>query len=616
MMRFPTSGGSCSNYLEDKVLHIIGTAGHVDHGKTALIEALTGINADRLPEEKKRGMTIDLGFAYFEGSDGETVGVIDVPGHERFIRNMVAGAWSLSCAVLVVAGTEGWMQQSEDHARVLEAMGIEHIICAVTKTDLVEQDLLEYVIELTKENLLRIFGKEVAIIPVSPVTGAGIDKLRNSILDLLRTLPEKRSRGSGFIHIDRVFTIKGSGTVITGSLAGGKLSEGDAVTILPDGITARIRGIQSYYSSIQTADPVSRVACNLQGLKKEQISRGCIAAKNPEDFQTGREFIVQWKPLDQDRKIKNHMELEFASGTGHHTGTIHFLRTDGLARIVVNERVSVSWLAPCLFIRQGGHHILGKGCFVWPGKTDRQLRIRLSSILEKYPVPDSIREEPVLRFLLNKWYTCSSKTEIKAIKRFVSAEKLKIRSIGSTLVLEEFLSEEAENLTRMCSKPGGIKKAEYLQSGDFTSEIRRYLIDRGITTYRIAQKDQILISPEQLGDDFGLSPLGKKILKKLDALENRGLQLKEITEPGAKTELRNLVRIEKAVVLEGDIFFSKDRFNALTRRILDGLSAGSVFSIPEAKEKTGLTRRYMIPLLNKMEEKGMVKREGDCRIVC
>ncbi|WP_319478609.1 selenocysteine-specific translation elongation factor [Marispirochaeta aestuarii] len=598
-------------------MHIIGTAGHVDHGKTALIQALTGINADRLPEEKTRGMTIDLGFAHFETTEGEAVGVIDVPGHERFIRNMVAGAWSLSCAVLVVAGNEGWMQQTEDHARVLEAMGIGEIVCALTKVDTIDDEFRELVSELVQENLVRIFKKEISIIPVSSLTSEGIDTLRAKIVELLRGMPEVKKQGSAFFHVDRVFTIKGSGTVVTGSLAGGELSEGDEISILPGGLTAKIRGIQSYYSSLKTAYPVSRVACNLQGIKKEEVSRGCVATRDPADFSCEREFIIQWQALDESRRaIRNHMELEIASGTGHYIGTIHFLKTEGFARIVLNEKIPVGSFDPCLFIQQGGYHILGKGRFIWAGETDRHFRTRLAEILKDYPAPEAISDEAVLRLMLKGWFTYASRAQKRIIKQFAAAQSLKIREIQSTVVLEDFLLMEADRLTRLCSKPGGAGKAEYLQSGDIPLEIKEYLIDRGLTTYRIVQKDRILISPEQLGGDYGLSPLAKKIMNMLEKQKNAGLQLKEIPDPGARSELRNLARMEKVVALEGEIYFSRESFDALARVILEGLDAGTSFSIPEAKEKTGLTRRYMIPFLNKMEEKGLVRRDGDSRVVC
>jgi selenocysteine-specific elongation factor len=598
-------------------VHIIGTSGHVDHGKTALIEALTGINADRLPEEKERGMTIDLGFAHFEGKGGEAVGVIDVPGHERFIRNMVAGAWSLSCAVLVVAATEGWMQQTEDHARVLEAMGISEIVCALTKADLVEEDLLELVSDLVCDNLFRIFNRDIQIVPVSSLTGEGIDTLRSTLLDRLDRISVPRYSGSGFIHIDRIFSIKGAGTVITGSLAGGEISEGDELTILPAGFRTKIRGIQSYYSSVPTAFPVSRVACNLQGVKKEDLSRGCVAAVDPADFRCEKEFIIQWAQAETDREtIRNHMELEVACGTGHYTGVIHFLRAPGFARIVLTEKVPATWMTPCLFIQQGGYRILGKGHFIWSGKTARHERIRISEVLRQYPVPSEIDEEAVLRFMLKSWFSCTGNSEKRAIRSFISEHKLKARWVGDSVIHEDLLLEESKHLKHLCSRPGGIATAEYLQGGDLPLEIREYLIERGLKTLRIVQKDQLLISPEQLDGDFEFSPLANKILQRLEEQKNRGVQLKEFSDPGAKRELRNLGRIGKVVALEGEIFFSTERFNTLAARILEGREAGSSFSIPEAKDLTGLTRRYMIPFLNKMEEKGMVLRDGDRRVVC
>lgn len=598
-------------------MHIIGTAGHIDHGKTALIEALTGINADRLPEEKKRGMTIDLGFAHFEGAGGEPVGVIDVPGHERFIRNMVAGAWSLSCAVLVIAGDEGWMPQTEDHARVLEAMGIGHIVCALTKIDITETDILEYVTESVEENLKRIFQKKIEILPVSPVTGEGIDELRGYLIDLLGSLPDRESGGPGFVHIDRVFTIKGSGTVITGSLSGGKICEGDEVTILPQGLKTKIRGIQSYHSAIQIAHPVSRVACNLQGIKKEEISRGCIAAADPGAFYTEDEFIIQFEELDKDQKtIKNHMELELACGTGHYIGTIHFLRTPGFARIVLNENISAAWFDPFLLIRQGGHHILGKGRFIWAGAGDRHFRIRLSSVLKQHPVPGSIQDESVLRFVLEEWYAFTSDSELRAIEAFAAAAKLEVRDAGGAVVLEERYQKELQQLCDLAARPGGVSRAAYLQSGDLPPAVKELLIAEALMGEKIAQKDQLLISPEQLEQEAPLTPLARRLLDTLSTYTQNGLQLKDIHDPGAKKELRNLTRLDKVVALEGDIYYSAENFKALAERIVAGLPSGTSFSIPEAKERTGLSRRFMIPLLNRMEEEDMVRRDGDSRTVC
>jgi selenocysteine-specific elongation factor len=468
-----------------------------------------------------------------------------------------------------------------------------------------------------QENLRRIFRKEIEIIPVSSVTGEGIDELRTFLSELLQKAREKKFEAPGFIHIDRVFTIKGSGTVITGSLSGGTLSEEDELTILPQGITTRIRGIQSYYSGVKTAYPVSRVACNLQGLKKEDISRGCIAATDPDAFRTESEFIIQWEELDTTKKtIKNHMELELACGTGHYIGTIHFLKTSGFARIVLKEAISVSWFDPFVLIRQGGHHILARGRFIWAGKTERHFRIHLSSILEQYPVPKIINEESVLRFILNDWLTFRSDSERYSIETFTAAEGLKIRTVNDSLILEERFRRELDNVIKLASRAGGVSKAEYFQALHLPLTLKESLVDEALKTNNIVQKDQILISREQLEGEESLSPQAKKLLDMLHTQYTKGVQLKDITEPGAKKDLRNLARIGKVVALEGDIYFSTDTFHALARDILEGHTTGSSFSIPEAKERTGLSRRYIIPLLNKMEEKGMVKRDGDIRIVC
>jgi selenocysteine-specific elongation factor len=594
--------------------HIIGTSGHVDHGKTALIEALTGINADRLPEEKKRGMTIDLGFAHFFDKQGNPVGVIDVPGHERFIRNMVSGAWSLSVAVLVIAGTEGWMQQSEDHARVLEAMGIPHIVCAITKTDLIDVEMVDLVSEMAKEELLRIFKRDIPVIGVSSITGDGIELLKTKILTLLENDERIDRHESGYLHIDRVFSIKGSGTVVTGSLSGGPVSQGDELTILPAGITTKVRGIQSYYQSVETALPTSRVALSLQGVKTEDISRGYIAAIDPYEFQVEREFIIQFEVLE-NRKVRNHMEIELATGTGHYIGKIHFLKTEGYARLVLDEPIAISWLDTCLFIQRGGYRILGKGRFIWTGVTGKHFRNTFAQIVVSYPIGESIEDESVLRLLINGWIKTSSATQKRALKRFLATEHINHRIIKDITVIEEVLLSEADRLTQMASLPGGVTRAEFLQGGIVPEEVDAYVIERALTTYQITQRDQVYITSDQLGGDYELSKLGKKIMSMLEVTSDKGLQLKEITDPGARKELRNLVRIEKVVPLEGEIYFSRERFDEITGKILSDKKTGDVFSIPEAKERTGLSRRYMIPVLNKMEEKKLVRREGDARVV-
>lgn len=598
--------------------YIIGTAGHVDHGKTALIHALTGIDADTLPEEKKRGMTIDLGFAHFTADNGETIGIIDVPGHERFIRNMVAGAWSLSLAMLVVASDEGWMQQTEDHARVLIAMGIEEILCVMTKTDLVDGPVQSVSIEETGKHLQGLFGEKIDIMSVSSHTGEGIEELRSSLVYRLNRSKSRRLRdtGSPYIHIDRAFSVKGSGTVVTGSLAGAKLREGDELTILPPGIRTRVRGIQAYHSLVKEAEPVSRVACNLHGIKKEELKRGYIAALNPDDFWTGREFILQWKVLDETRKgIRNHMELELACGTGHYTGRIHFLKTPGYARVVLNETLSTNWLDSSLFISQGGHHILAKGRFIWDGPCDYRFRKKLDEVLSRYPVGKSVKNHATLRLLLAGWVCIEKSTEKDILKKFSKTESYALRFTASCAITEDLFQKEIGQLIRHASQSGGISRAEYSQTLKFPVELSELLINEALKSGSIITKEQLLITPDQLGAKAPLSPLGRTLIHMMNVRHNKGLQFKEIKLAGARKELRDLIRMGRVLALQEDIFYSIETFNRLSEQILEGRATGELFSIPEAKERTELSRRYIIPLLNKMEEKGLVKRFGDKRMV-
>ncbi len=279
-------------------MHVIGTAGHVDHGKTTLIEALTGINPDRLPEEKARGMTIDLGFAWFAGAHDEPIGVIDVPGHERFIRNMVAGAWSLDCALLLVAADDGWMQQTQDHAVVLAAVGVSSVILVVTKTDAASLERVEEVRSDALVRCARIFGFTPPAVDVAAIAGTNIDALKGLIISTVAGLDD-RTRESGFpyLYVDRVFSIKGSGLVVTGSLKGAPCRKDDELVLLPQDEAVRIRGLQTYNTVVDIASPTSRVALNLQKTRSEIARGNCLTIRGA-PFSCERQLVARVVPVD------------------------------------------------------------------------------------------------------------------------------------------------------------------------------------------------------------------------------------------------------------------------------------------------------------------------------
>jgi small GTP-binding protein len=381
-------------------MHVIGTAGHVDHGKTTLIEALTGINPDRLPEEKERGMTIDLGFAWFPGKDGEPVVVIDVPGHERFIRNMVAGAWSLDCALLLVAADDGWMEQTQDHAVVLQALEVPSVILVITKTDIAAPERVEEVLRDTRERCRIIFGAEPPAIEVSALAGKNLAALKELILATLAGIPEPaiptREHGFPFLYVDRVFSIKGSGLVVTGSLRGAPLAKDDALELLPAREALRVRAVQSYNSAVDRAMPTSRVALNLQKPKSEIARGACITAPGA-PFQCEKEIIARVRPIEMGQQagekpvIKNHSEIEVDLGTGHEIAQIHFLDDPRFARIQLRSPLPALWNQPFLLIRHGGSAILGSGRILWFGEVPKEERRRFTALLAAMPEP--AREE-------------------------------------------------------------------------------------------------------------------------------------------------------------------------------------------------------------------------------
>jgi selenocysteine-specific elongation factor len=257
-------------------LQVIATAGHVDHGKSSLIVRLTGMDPDRWEEEKRRGLTIDLGFAWTALPSGTEIGFVDVPGHERFIRNMLAGVGPVRLALFVVAADEGWKPQSEEHLEILDVLGAHAAVVALTKADLVAEDLLDERRRQVRERLAGTALADAPIVACSATTGAGIEELASALDEMVASAPPPSDTGRPRIHIDRAFTIRGAGTVVTGTLTGGSLAVGDQVVILPGGSQARIRSLQTHRRAMEVARPVSRVAANLVGLRREDAGRGDV----------------------------------------------------------------------------------------------------------------------------------------------------------------------------------------------------------------------------------------------------------------------------------------------------------------------------------------------------
>ncbi len=313
-------------------MYVIGTAGHVDHGKSTLVEALTGINPDRLAEEQRREMTIDLGFAWLALPSGKIVSIVDVPGHERFIKNMLAGAGGIDAALLVIAADEGIMPQTAEHLHILDLLGVEHGLVVLTKRDLVDDEWLELVAEEVRERLAGTTLKGARQVAVSARTGAGLDELKQALDGLLAKTPTRTvERGVPRLPVDRVFTVGGFGTVVTGTLLDGPLALGDELSVEPDGLRARVRGLQTHGQKVERALPGTRVAVNISGLPVDAIRRGDVVTF-PGTLQPAEMVDLKLRLVaDAPRALEQNDALDLFVGAAEAGCHVTLLSSDELA---------------------------------------------------------------------------------------------------------------------------------------------------------------------------------------------------------------------------------------------------------------------------------------------
>lgn len=585
-------------------MYIIGTAGHVDHGKTLLIKALTGTDTDRLPEEKKRGLTIDLGFAHFPDRRGKEIGVVDVPGHEKYIRNMTAGAWGMDLALLIVAADDGWMYQSENHLRVLHAMGVQKILIVVTKSDIADKARINEVREYAIEAVLGETAVRPASIVVSAITGSNIEELRELILDELKTLPHSKS-GEPYLYIDRVFSVRGSGLVVTGSLRGGVIKKNDKLLLLPQNSTFRVRNIQAYDSDLKEIQAASRTAINLAGDGHKLIKRGCCLTTEKSGFSTEIEIIIRISAKYYE--IRNHSEIELAFGTTHTIGIIHFIRDSNCARVVLHDKSAINWGQPLVLILKGGSKIIGGGHIIWKGETDTAKRTLIAGLADK---PG---------FRINKTNQIKLELEIKGYfpkksdKTKMYEQDLGAVDCGNFMVSISMFKSISDSIIKLAGTIGGISPGELSGKISEPENIIKAIYTVLLTGNKIYNRGGIFFSADS--SNSRISALSKKLLAAIDASGKTGFVLSKNSIKGAASEIRQLSRAGMAVPLSESLFYSEKIYNSICKEILGGLKSGDTFDIAHAKNRTGLSRKYIIPLLNRMEEKKLVVREESLRRV-
>src|SRR5579884_4060563 len=366
---------------------ILGTAGHIDHGKTSLVKALTGIDCDRLPEEKKRGITIDIGFAALDLGDYR-LGIVDVPGHERFIKNMLAGATGIDLAVLVVAADDSVMPQTREHLEILRLLGLRHGVIALTKCDLVDETTRE-VVELEIRELVHgTFLENAPLIMTSAHTGQGIPELKAAIAEACQHVEERQGQQWFRLAIDRSFIVQGHGTVVTGSVTSGSVRVGEEVEWLPRGQRVRIRSLQNHDQSVEEVHVGQRAAINLAGVHHEDVVRGQELA-TPGYLVPSRVMTVRLHCLaDMKRPIKHRMPVRFHIGTAEIMGTVALLDADaiepgqwGLAQVFLDEPAMGTWGQPFVIRESSATQTLGGGQVLQP--VARKIRRRHLEMLER-----------------------------------------------------------------------------------------------------------------------------------------------------------------------------------------------------------------------------------------
>ncbi|HOE84970.1 MAG TPA: selenocysteine-specific translation elongation factor [Sphaerochaeta sp.] len=591
-------------------MYIIGTAGHVDHGKSTLVKALTGVDPDRLPAEKERALTIVLGFASYLNADGQRIGIIDVPGHERFIRNMVGGVWSLDLALLIVASDDGWMEQTEDHTSILKAMGVKRLIAVITKADLVDADRLHAVRAEIEGHIGTIFGHPVPIITTSCRTGEGLDALLSAIDASLAS--GERQHFPPALAIDRSFLIDGIGAVATGSLRGMNLAVGDPVTILPSRQRAKVKALESFAQPVTEAGDGSRIAISLQGVAKEQLAKGSIITLDPSFYTCAPSVHLLITAIwdHETLTMKRIGEVEIASLTWHDRATLHIHGPLSAPTLFAHLTVEHArpWYAgePVVLIRSGSATVLAAGTVVTARELTREQQRQIGRAVGSGEDLDFLlRDEDLLTLSLTGWAAATRDEQTLRIgdETFTRIEAWYIQ--------ESLLHTIAENLYAAVKSRGSVPLETFKQESGLPAPLALALLRQLETRGEIVVRGANIEAAEQ---EETLSGEEQALLEKIEERGFEGypvkwLEKKERPAVGTLRQKGHLVFIESTSVYTARTFFE------IASLILTGKAVGATFTIAEAKEHLPVSRKYMLPLLNALEERGFVRRIGDQRQV-
>jgi selenocysteine-specific elongation factor len=622
-------------------MYVMGTAGHVDHGKSTLVTALSGIDPDRLPEEKARGMTIDLGFAWMTTKSGETIGIVDVPGHERFVKNMIAGVGAIDFVLLVIAADDGWMPQSAEHLAILRLLGVRRGIVVVTKCDLVDPEWLELVKVDVRDHAVGAFPDcdPAPIVAVDSLAGTGLDELRDAIDVMTRSLSPRRDINKPRLYIDRVFAIAGRGAVVTGTLIDGTLSVGQTVALVPSGASARVRELQIHKHSVPTASPGQRLAVNLAGVDIAAVTRGqCIVVS--EDAGTCDRLWAQVEVLpDATHPLKRQRQVLVMLGTAEPEGVAYplgeaeipsggegfcELRLTSPIKARLKDRFVLRWPTPAVTI--GGGEILDLG---GDGRARRDLSLvprlqqRLGGSLAVYRSTELQKRGFAARadFLAQGPFDTA---EVSADLTVASRNGELVEAGGwlfDPVWLERCRGQLIESLAlahREQPHLTGLNLAAWQARADVPpapmSAIAEWLVSRDAVgrtgeSYHLPVHRAILPA--------GWSEEADRLWK---VLVGGGLQPPvrdelEAASAHAKAIVGFWVSSDRVVALGDGVILPVDVYASARETVVCALRAQVSLTAGQLRDLLGTTRKYAVPIGEALDREGITRRVGDVRVL-
>ncbi len=615
---------------------IVGTAGHIDHGKTALVKAITGIDTDRLPEEKKRGITIDIGFAHWKLSEDLALSFIDVPGHERLVKNMIAGACGIDMVLLVVAADEGVMPQTVEHLNICRILGIKHCIVALNKADKVDETTLELALEDVRDFLAKTPYASAPIVPVSAKTGFNINALVDAIRDVALKVEPRSSIGPFRLPVDRVFTVKGFGTVVTGTVFSGKVSVGDTVEVLPVGKRAKVRNIQVRGENVDSSHVGLRTALNLHGVEKDELERGVVVA-SPDAFSPSTMLDVKLFLLEDARPLADLAPVRVHVATKEATGRAKLLDRKELlpgeecyCRIHLDEEVvAVNGEA---FVLRSYSPVFTIGGGVILDACPSGKRIKRSQLAERLKALEGEDDRERISLFL-KWASkgltrdelkrkCIDPWKVDEVLESLLSEGLAVkagplymhRDTAKSFVerIEELVKDELEK-DKLKGYVGVTEISHKVSLSDEAVAALAALSERlEVSSKGIRLKGQreldeesrrLVGSFERLLINYGLKPpnLDRLFEEARIPPKDRGRVLKYLTEQN------RVIRVSTDIVLH------KKWADHMVSKVNAFFDRKKELSVGEFKDMLGISRKYAIPYLEFLDKIGITKRVGNIR---